>query len=163
MQCERGGLRAHFEFGEAFAELVGEGAQGGVFEDQLFHGFSVGGGTLVASSSACGSSSSNHRGNRLRGFAGVDEFVVAEVVVVVGKWVVEMEFGEIGLLLGAGEDVGVGDCAAGCGDDVEGFSGYAESAAAAAAAVGAVFFAEGAESCAGEDLVVVGFSGVRVV
>ncbi len=65
-------------------------------------------------------------------------------------------FGEVGFLLGAREDVGVGDCATGCGDHVKGFGRCAKTTAAA---FGPVFFAEGAQSRAGEEFVVVDFGG----
>lgn len=73
MERERGRLRAHFELGEAFAELVGEGAEGGVFEDELFHCFGAGGWVLVVVAS---SGASEDGGRRLGRFARVDEFVV---------------------------------------------------------------------------------------
>lgn len=67
-----------------------------------------------------------------------------------------MVFGDVGFLLGAREDVGVGDGAAGCGDHVKGFGCCAKTVAAA---FGAMFFAEGTQSRAGEEFVVVDFGG----
>lgn len=93
-------------------------------------------------------------GGGLGCFAGVDEFVVITQIFGVRTVV----FGELGFLLGTCEDVGVGDCAAGCGDDVERFGCCAKTAAAAAAFWG-VSFAEGAQGRAGEETVVVYLSG----